>query len=121
MVRGDREQLGRLVDHLVHNALAYGREDVAPWARLDVDSEQGEARIRVEDRGRGLPPAADLRIFDRFSRIEEPDHPMVPGTGLGLYIARELAVRHGGRLELEWSQPGMGSRFALHLPLLTEA
>ena len=43
---------------------------------------------------------------------------MVPGTGLGLYIARELADRHGGRVELEWSARGEGSRFAVFLPLL---
>lgn len=120
MIRGDREQLTRLLDHLVTNALVYGREGAAPWARmeLDVRPEQGEARLVVEDRGRGLAPdAADL-IFERFSRLEDPDHPMVPGTGLGLYIVRELTARHNGRVQLEWSQPGVGSRFAVYLPLL---
>jgi len=120
MVRGDREQLTRMLDHLVTNALIYGREGTAPWARveLDVRPEQGEARLVVEDRGRGLAPEAAELIFERFSRLEDPDHPMVPGTGLGLYIARELTARHGGRVELEWSQPGMGSRFAVYMPLL---
>jgi PAS domain S-box-containing protein len=120
MVRGDREQLSRLLDHLVTNALAYGREGIAPWARveLDVRPEVGEAKLMVEDRGRGVGADGAERIFERFSRLEDPDHPMVPGTGLGLYIARELAVRHHGRLELEWSEPGVGSRFAAYLPLL---
>ncbi|HZU19488.1 MAG TPA: GAF domain-containing protein [Candidatus Dormibacteraeota bacterium] len=120
MVKGDRDQLTCLLGHLVSNALAYGRDGVAPWAQITVESldGRGEARVLVEDRGRGLAPGQEEHIFERFARVEDPDHPMVPGTGLGLYIARGLAVRHGGRLLLEWSRPGVGSRFALYLPLL---
>jgi PAS domain S-box-containing protein len=120
VVSGDREQVSRLVDQLVNNALAYGREGTQPWARIELEArpEQGEARLAVEDRGRGLPQDVIERIFERFYRYEDPDHPMVPGTGLGLYIARELAHRHGGRVELEWSERGAGSRFAAILPLL---
>jgi two-component system phosphate regulon sensor histidine kinase PhoR len=119
MVLGDRDQLGRLLDQLVNNALAYSREGTFSWARVEVAAcpDAGTARITVEDHGRGMAPDATEHIFERFSRIEDPDHPMVPGTGLGLYIARELAGRRGGRVELEWTEPGVGSRFALHLPL----
>jgi signal transduction histidine kinase len=120
MVRGDREQLTRLIEHLVDNALAYRREGMLPWVRVALEArpEAGEARLTVDDRGRGVPAESRERIFERFTRLEEPDHPMVPGTGLGLYIARELARRHRARLELEWSQPGVGSRFTLTVPLL---
>jgi len=120
VVSGDREQVSRLVDHLVNNALAYGREGSQRWARIELEArpEQGEARLAVEDHGRGLPDDVGERIFERFYRYEDPDHPMVPGTGLGLYIARELADLHGGRVELEWSERGAGSRFAAFLPLL---
>ncbi|HSR26063.1 MAG TPA: ATP-binding protein [Candidatus Eisenbacteria bacterium] len=120
VVRGDREHLGRLLDQLVNNALSYTGDGGQRWARIDLEvrPEEGEARLAVEDRGRGLPGDQEVRIFERFYRYEDPDHPMVPGTGLGLYIARELAGRHGGRVELEWSQRGLGSRFALFLPLL---
>jgi PAS domain S-box-containing protein len=119
LVRADREQLTRLIDHVVANALAYIREGELPWARVEVEAgpDQGSARMTVEDRGRGLPPDERERVFERFSRYEDQEHPMVPGTGLGLYIARELAARHGGRLELEWTEPGAGSRFTLYLPL----
>jgi two-component system, OmpR family, sensor histidine kinase SenX3 len=120
VVRGDREHLGRLFDQLVNNALAYGRDGGERWARVDLEvrPEQGEARLAIEDRGRGLPEGMRERIFERFYRYEDPDHAMVPGTGLGLYIARELADRHQGRVELEWSEQGLGSRFAVFLPLL---
>jgi PAS domain S-box-containing protein len=122
-VRGDREQLVRLLDQLLGNALAYGRGDSARWARVGLEArpEQGEARLTVEDRGRGLPPGLEERVFERFFRHEDREHPIVPGTGLGLYIARELAVRHGGRVELEWTELGRGSRFAAFLPLLEGA
>jgi PAS domain S-box-containing protein len=123
MVRGDRDHLGRLLDQLLHNALVYGREGSAKWARVDLEAlpDHGQARVVVEDRGRGLPAEQVERVFERFYRYEDPGHPMVPGTGLGLYIARELARRHGGRVELERTQPGAGSRFAVFLPLLEGA
>lgn len=119
LVHADRAHVTRIVQHLVANALAYGRAGEAPWVRIrvDADLDRGEGRLTVEDRGRGLAREAAGRIFERFQRIEDLDHPAVPGTGLGLYIARELALRYGGRLELEWTEPGRGSRFALHLQL----
>ena len=73
-------------------------------------------RLTVQDEGRGMSPELAERVFERFQRIEDHDQPAVPGTGLGLYIARELTERHGGKLELEWTEPGRGSRFALYLP-----
>jgi PAS domain S-box-containing protein len=120
MARGDPEQLCRLLDQLVVNAVTYGRAGSPPWARVELEArpEKGEARIAVEDRGRGMPVELGDRVFERFFRYEDPDQAIVPGTGLGLYIARELAARQGGRVELEWTQPGVGSRFALLLPLL---
>ena len=120
LVDGDREHLARILEHLVGNALVYGREGLPAWARIALEArpDAREARMTIEDQGRGVIPGFEERIFERFTRLEDPDHPMVPGTGLGLYIARELVLRHGGRLELEWSQPGLGSRFVVHLPLL---
>jgi signal transduction histidine kinase len=119
VVFGVSEQLGRLIDHLISNAVLYVVDGAASPASiaLDVLREQREIRLAVEDRGRGLPPEARERVFERFYRYEDPNCSAVPGMGLGLYIGRELAKRHGGRLELEWSQPGIGSRFALYLPL----
>jgi signal transduction histidine kinase len=121
--QADRLQLQRILDHLVGNGLAYTRSGEPASVSLQVSALEAsrEARLTVEDRGRGISPVLAERIFERFQRVEDPDQPAVPGTGLGLYIARELAERYGGRVELEWTEPGQGSRFALHLPLASDA
>jgi PAS domain S-box-containing protein len=118
----DRLQLYRILEHLVGNALAYARSGAPAAVSIQVTAleDRRQARLLVEDQGRGMSEEFSQRIFERFQRIEDPDQPAVPGTGLGLYIARELAERHGGSLELEWTLPGRGSRFALHLPLATD-
>jgi len=67
------------------------------------------------DRNGRFRPYAD-RVFERFFRIDDPSIGPQPGTGLGLYIGRELAVRQGGSLRLERSEPGKGSKFVLRLP-----
>jgi signal transduction histidine kinase len=72
--------------------------------------------VEVEDQGAGIASLYHERIFEQFFRIDDPALPSRPGTGLGLYIARELAARLGATLDLEWSQPGKGSRFVLSLP-----
>jgi signal transduction histidine kinase len=121
--QADRIQLQRILDHLVGNGLGYTRSGEPASVLLEVTTleDRREARLTVEDRGRGISPALAERIFERFQRMEDPDQPAVPGTGLGLYIARELAQRCGGSLDLEWTEPGQGSRFALHLPLASES
>jgi signal transduction histidine kinase len=118
MVLIDRIQLRRILEQVVGNAMAYRRVDVPPAVRIEVSAVDGAqlGRLTVQDEGRGMSPELAERVFERFQRIEDHDQPAVPGTGLGLYIARELTERHGGKLELEWTEPGRGSRFALYLP-----
>jgi signal transduction histidine kinase/HAMP domain-containing protein len=112
-ITADREQLARIIDNLINNALTYsaGR----PWVRLTVATEGGPALI-IEDRGVGIPRDKQAKIFERFFRIDDPGLGPQPGTGLGLFISRELAERHGGSLTLESSEVGKGSTFVLRLP-----
>jgi signal transduction histidine kinase/HAMP domain-containing protein len=112
-VTADREQLARIIDNLVNNALTYsaGR----PWVKLSVVGEGGPALI-IEDRGVGIARDKQDKIFERFFRIDDPGLGPQPGTGLGLFISRELAERHGGSLTLEFSELGRGSTFVLRLP-----
>ena len=108
-------QVGRILDNLITNGLTY---TVGP-ARLRVASlrEGDKAVIRVTDNGVGIPDGATERIFEPFFRNEDPAFQQVPGTGLGLYISRQLAESHGGSLVIESSQVDRGSTFALRLPL----
>jgi signal transduction histidine kinase len=115
-VTGDPEQLSRVLDNLVNNALTYRRQDHPASVRLEASIENGDALVAVEDRGRGVPAEMRERIFERFVRADETSD-RTSGTGLGLYISQQLAHRHGGRVELQWSAPGEGSRFLLRLPL----
>jgi two-component system, sensor histidine kinase len=113
-VQSDPTHLTRIVDNLVNNALAYSHG--RPWVRVTVRADR-EAVLMVEDRGVGIPAEMRERIFERFVRLETPGQPLQPGTGLGLYISRELARRQGGELEVLDSEPGRGSTLALRLRL----
>jgi signal transduction histidine kinase len=75
--------------------------------------------VRVRDAGIGIPRAQLGRIFNRFSRFQ-PRGSKVKGTGLGLYIVRTVAKRHGGRVFAESAGEGKGSTFTLELPRLNE-
>jgi signal transduction histidine kinase len=115
VVSADPEHVARVLDNLVNNALTYTRPDERPWVRVEALLEGKDTVVSVEDHGRGIPPEMRERIFERFVRGGATSAG-APGTGLGLYICRQLAGRQGGRLELDSSAPGRGSRFSLRLP-----
>ena len=72
--------------------------------------------MTVVDQGVGIKLENQIKLFNRYTRFERDDTQHVPGTGMGLYLSRELARRQGGDLRLLWSGPG-GSAFALKVPL----
>ena len=111
-VQADPTHMARIVDNLVNNALAYSRG--RPWVKVTVGAGQ-DAVLIVEDRGVGIPPDMRERVFEQFVRIESAEDPLQPGTGLGLYISRELARRQGGELAVVDSEVGRGSTLALTL------
>jgi heavy metal sensor kinase len=111
-VSGDRDRLRRLLVNLVDNAVKYtgprGR------VRLSLARDGDRARIEVADTGRGIPGEALERIFQPFYRSEEVLSEQ--GSGLGLSIARSIALAHGGEVTVT-SSPGEGSTFRVLLPL----
>lgn len=115
LVEADRADLGRVLDNLINNSLSYS----VPPARLFIDlgTDLRRAVVRVEDTGVGIPESQREQVFDRFYRGASSTFVKVPGVGLGLYISRQLVERHGGSLSVESSTPGIGTVFALALPL----
>lgn len=122
IVLGDRDELIRVLENLVENALKYG----ASGKRVDVTLASGhtrggasEARITVRDYGPGIAPEHLPRLTERFYRVDVADSRAQGGTGLGLALAKHVLNRHGGRLTIESTQ-GAGAAFIMHLPLHTE-
>jgi len=116
-VETDADHLGRILDNLIRNGLSYSADP--PYVRLSLNGGE-RPKIKIEDHGIGIPVEFRDRIFERFFRVNDNNRAPEPGTGLGLYISRDLVHRLGGSLVLEKSEPGKGSIFALELPALTE-
>jgi len=114
-VIGDLDEVRAAVTNLVDNAVKYS----GPEVRVVVETERADRKVivRVKDRGPGIPKAELKRLFRRFYRVPGPLASRVKGTGLGLYIVRSVAKRHGGRAWAESEGPGHGSTFALELPI----
>ncbi len=114
-VDADAKQLGRILDNLINNGLTYTTRP--PRLSISVSCEGGRGLVRVADNGAGIPASEQERVFERFHRTNDPAFRHVSGTGLGLFISRQLADGHGGSLTIESSTPDEGSVFALALPL----
>jgi signal transduction histidine kinase len=116
LVEADRSQLARIADNLINNAMTYNVGPARVIVRVVAEGVGKDPRIEVEDNGIGITPGMEERIFERFVRLDDPILGPVPGTGLGLYLGRELAHRHGGTLVLENTETAKGSLFCLCLP-----
>ena len=119
LVLGDRDELLRVFENLVENALKYG----ASGKRIEVTLASGaaaggapEARIAVRDYGPGIAPEHLPRLTERFYRVDVGESRAQGGTGLGLALVKHILNRHGGRLTIE-SVLGQGATFTAHLPL----
>jgi signal transduction histidine kinase len=119
MVKADQGQLGRVLDNLINNALSYSVPPARLLIALAMDSNR--AVVRVEDSGVGIPEELREQVFERFYRGAGPIVARVPGVGLGLHISRQLAEHNGGSLVIESSTLGVGTVFALALPLASSA
>jgi two-component system, OmpR family, sensor histidine kinase SenX3 len=114
LVTGDSEELRAAVWNLIDNAVKYsvGAIDI----RVSLEEQEGRLAVRVTDRGVGISPDELKRIFRRFYRIPTAVAVRTKGSGLGLFIVRSVARKHGGRAFAESSGSGQGSTFTLLLP-----
>lgn len=132
LVKGDRRMLGKIVGHLLANAVKFspaggdieidvvrspGARSPGPREHGDEhgDEHGGEVILRVRDHGVGIAHDAQAFIFEGFRQASEGSHRSHGGTGLGLAVTRRMVELHGGRISLH-SQPGEGATFEVRLP-----
>ena len=121
VVVGDADELRAAVWNLLDNAVKYSAaDDVRIQVRLEM-AEGGRLAVRVADRGVGISPGELKRIFRRFYRIPTGVAVRAKGSGLGLFIVRSVARKHGGRAFAESDGTGRGSTFTLLLPKAADA
>jgi two-component system sensor histidine kinase SenX3 len=113
LLRCDGALLRQILVNLVDNAVKYSRN--GDRVEVLVADEQTQVRIDVVDEGIGIATSEQDRVFEKFYRVDPAMETGVGGSGLGLYISREIAQQMGGSLILR-SEPGRGSTFTLTLP-----
>jgi signal transduction histidine kinase len=110
----DRARLGQVLDNLVSNALKFtpngGRVEVA------LRSQSGRAVLEVSDTGLGIPRKEQEKLFERFFRSSTATAHAIPGTGLGLTIAKAIVERHEGRISVE-SAENQGTTVRVEIPI----
>ncbi len=123
LVRGDRTNvwvdaerslLVTALANLISNAINYSPKSVPVSVSQKVTNDV--VLIRVTDRGIGIAPEDQERVFERFFRVDKARSRQTGGTGLGLAIVKHVMANHGGSISL-WSRPGVGSTFTLELPV----
>lgn len=114
-VLADPDKLTQVLTNLVSNAIKYSPNGGV--VTIGAEAANGSIRLSVADRGLGIPPDELPHLFDRFHRVHDEARAAIPGTGLGLYITKQLVELLGGRVWAESPGPGQGSTFYVELPI----
>jgi signal transduction histidine kinase len=120
LVMGDADELKAAVWNLIDNAVKYSPQDPRVNVTVEETADGSRYALKVSDRGPGISPHELKRVFRRFYRI----HGMsvrAKGSGLGLFIVRSVARRHGGKAFAESEGAGRGSTFTILLPRFSES
>jgi signal transduction histidine kinase len=114
-VNGDSEELRTAISNVLDNAIKYSGEKVDISVRLETPDEK-HLKLSVRDHGVGIPGVELKRVFKRFYRVPMRSLSHVKGTGLGLFIVRAIAKKHGGRVSAQSAGEGQGTTIVLELP-----
>jgi two-component system sensor histidine kinase SenX3 len=118
MVNADAAALSRAIQNLLNNAMKYSGD--SRWIGLSAESvktsDGDQLQINVSDRGLGIAPSEQDRIFEPFYRGKEVMAAQIHGNGLGLSLVKHIVAAHGGRVNVE-SKVGQGSQFIVRLPV----
>ena len=119
VVAGNRDELVRVAENLIENAIKYGCDpdgSRAPEVRIEVGTHRRDGLLTVQDFGSGIAPEHLPRLTERFYRIDAGQSRAKGGTGLGLALVKHIVARHRGRLTVT-SDLGLGTTFKVALPL----
>jgi len=114
-VAGDRDELSTALSNVLDNAVKYSQKDTRIRVEV-VTPDLQKVLIKVHDNGVGIPRGELKRVFKRFYRVLTPGSTQVKGSGLGLFIVRAIARRHGGSAYAESEGPGKGTAVTIELP-----
>jgi len=114
-VQGSAEDLRTAVFNVLDNAIKYSGDNIDVRVRLETPDDK-RIVLRVQDRGIGIPPEDVKRVFKRFYRVARRSMAHVKGTGLGLFIVKAIAKKHGGKVVAESEGEGQGTTIILELP-----
>jgi signal transduction histidine kinase len=115
---GDRSRLSQVLDNLISNALKFTPRSGRVSVRVSMAGH--EVVVEIQDTGVGIPSAEQDRLFERFFRSSTASEQAIPGTGLGLTIAKAIVERHEGSIAIE-STEGVGTTVSVRLPVRTVA
>jgi signal transduction histidine kinase len=115
-VSGDEAALRRVFLNLIGNAVKYGAS--AGWVGVRASATGGRVEIAISDRGIGISPSDQEKIFEPFYRAPDVVAAQIQGAGLGLSLVRRIVDAHGGKISVT-SAPGQGSTFTVTLPAMT--
>jgi signal transduction histidine kinase len=116
LMLGDRSRLAQVLDNLISNALKFTPRLGRVSVRVSVVGN--DALVEIQDTGVGIPAGEQDRLFERFFRSSTATEQAIPGTGLGLTIAKTIVERHEGSISIE-SAEGAGTTVSVRLPVKT--
>jgi len=117
IIMADTEKLALAIENIIDNAIKYS----PPKATVDVAILRGAGNVAVyiKDQGMGIPKSEQEGVFGKFFRGQNAEKSQIPGSGLGLYLAKKIIDGHGGSMSFE-SEEGKGTTFFIQLPLVEE-